>query len=190
MFRAVEKWKPTLLIDEADTFLGDKDDLRGVLNSGHNRGSAYVLRSAGEDFEPRQFCSWAPKAIALIGKLPPKLSSRSIHVRLRRKAQSERVTELRADRLQHLAPLSQKAARFAADNTIRLHATEPGLPDELYGRTADNWRPLIAIADAAGGKWPERARKIAIELSGRPNEEVAAKAASSPACMSSVSACR
>ena len=173
VFRAVEKWKPTLLIDEADTFLGEKDELRGVLNSGHNRGSAYVLRSVGEDYEPKRFCTWSPKAIALIGKLPPTLSSRSIHIRLRRKAQSERIVELRADRLRHLVPLSQKAARFAADNAISLHATEPKMPDELYGRAADNWRPLIAIADVAGGKWPERARKVAVELSGTINEQVA-----------------
>jgi putative DNA primase/helicase len=173
VFRAVEKWKPTLLIDEADTFLGDKDDLRGVINSGHNRGAAYVLRAVGEDYEPKRFCTWAPKAIALIGKLSPTLSSRSIHIRLRRKAQSERIIELRADRLGPLAPFGQKAARFAADNTIGLHAAEPKIPDELYGRSADNWRPLLAVADVAGGKWPELARRVAKELSGSASEEVA-----------------
>lgn len=28
-------------------------------------------------------------------------------------------------------------------------------------RAADNWEPLIAVADAAGGSWPERARHAA-----------------------------
>jgi hypothetical protein len=36
------------------------------------------------------------------------------------------------------------------------------MPDGIINREADNWRPLLAIADAAGGEWPERARKAAI----------------------------
>ena len=52
LFRAVEKWQPTLLIDEADTFLRNSDELRGVLNSGHNRAGAYVIRTVGDDHEP------------------------------------------------------------------------------------------------------------------------------------------
>jgi putative DNA primase/helicase len=71
VFRAVEKWKPTLLIDEADTFLHDSDELRGVLNSGHNRRSAIIIRTVGEDHEPKQFSTWCPKVISKIGKLPP-----------------------------------------------------------------------------------------------------------------------
>lgn len=45
-------WKPTMLIDEADTFLCDNDELRGVLNTGHTRATAYVIRTVGEDHEP------------------------------------------------------------------------------------------------------------------------------------------
>ncbi len=45
LFRVVEKWSPTVLIDEADTFLRDNDELRGVLNSGHNRATAFVVRT-------------------------------------------------------------------------------------------------------------------------------------------------
>jgi putative DNA primase/helicase len=92
LFRAVEKWHPTLLIDEADTFLKSSDELRGILNSGHQRSSAYVIRTVGDDHEPRQFRTWAPKAVALIGKLPPTLASRAIHIELRRK------THRRSDR--------------------------------------------------------------------------------------------
>ncbi len=43
----------------------------------------------------------------------------------------------------------------------------PELPDELGDRAADCWEPLVAIADRAGGEWPERARRAALELSGR-----------------------
>ena len=31
------------------------------------------------------------------------------------------------------------------------------MPDGVYNRGADNWRSLLAIADAAGG-WPARGR--------------------------------
>src|SRR5262249_4841654 len=84
VFRTVEKWHPTLIIDEADTFLKDNDDLRGILNCGHHRANAYVLRPTGDNHEPKRFCTWAPKVVALIGKLPPTLASRAIHVRLKR----------------------------------------------------------------------------------------------------------
>jgi hypothetical protein len=167
LFRAVEKWQPTLLIDEADTFLKNSDELRGILNSGHQRSSAYVIRTTGDDHEPRQFRTWAPKAVALIGKLPPTLASRAIHIELRRKTVSESVERLRSDRHDHLEPLRRQAARWVADNAESLRTTDPVMPEALSGRTLDNWRPLIAIADLAGGEWPARARRIAQELGGR-----------------------
>ena len=70
LFRATEQWHPTLLIDEADSFLRDNEELRGVLNSGHTRDMAYVIRTVGDDHEPRAFCTWAPKAIASLGACP------------------------------------------------------------------------------------------------------------------------
>jgi hypothetical protein len=84
IYRAVELWRPTLLIDEADTFL-NREDLRGILDSGHNRTGAYVLRCDGESMEPKTFSTWAPKAIARIGKLAATLADRSIPIALKRK---------------------------------------------------------------------------------------------------------
>jgi putative DNA primase/helicase len=65
-------------VDEGDTFLKDNDDLRGILNGGHDRMSAYVWRNVGDDHEPRRFKVWAPKAIAMIGQLPDTLEDRAI----------------------------------------------------------------------------------------------------------------
>jgi putative DNA primase/helicase len=170
LFRAVERWRPTLLIDELDTFLKSSDELHGILNSGHQRSTAFVLRTTGDDHEPRQFRTWAPKAVALIGKLPPSLASRGIHIELRRKTASESVERLRSDRLDHLELLLRQAVRSVTDNAISLHAADPMIPEALSGRAADNWRPLIAIADLAGGEWPARARRIAQELGGRAEQ--------------------
>lgn len=173
LFRAVEKWRPCLLIDEADTFLRDSDDLRGVLNSGHNRAAAWVIRTTGDDHEPRQFRTWGPKAIALIGKLPATLASRSIHAELRRLAENETVEPLRADRLGHLGPLRRKAWRWAQDHGDLLRDADPEIPAALRGRTTDNWRHLFAIADLAGGDWPMKARTAAETLSAGRSEQSA-----------------
>jgi putative DNA primase/helicase len=163
-FRAVEEFCPTLLVDEADTFLTRKDELRGVLNSGHRRSMARVIRAVGEDYEPRVFRTWAPKAIALIGKLPGTLADRSIEVRMRRRTPSEVVERLRLDQLSHLEPLCRMTCRWVQDEIDRLRILDPPVPESLHDRAADNWRPLLAIADSAGGDWPRWAREAALTL--------------------------
>jgi putative DNA primase/helicase len=165
LFRSVEKWRPCVLVDEADTFLHYNDDLRGILDSGHNRHTASVIRTVGDDYEPRPFATWAPKAIAHIGRLPATLESRSIHVELRRMGPAETVEPLRPDRLDHLETHRRKARRWALDNDTTLRSAEPEMPMGLRGRRADNWRALLAIADAAGGEWPCLARNAAVTLS-------------------------
>jgi hypothetical protein len=166
LFRAVEKYSPTLLVDEADSFLRDREELRGILNSGHTRSSAYVVRTVGDDHEVRSFSTWAPKALALIGDLPSTLSDRSIVIPMRRKTASERVARLRLDRLSELADLPRRAARWAGDHMEELRRAEPEVPAELHDRAADNWRSLLAIADLAGEDWPDKARRAAVFLSG------------------------
>jgi putative DNA primase/helicase len=173
LFRAVEKWQPTMLVDEADTFIRDSDELRGVLNSGHRRSAAYVVRTVGEDHDPRQFRTWAPKAIALIGKLPPTLASRSIEIELRRKTATEIVDPLRGDRLDHLEPLRRRCTRFAVDAAVTVRAADPEVPHGLRGRAADNWRHMIAIADVAGANWPALGRAAAVAAQGKEIEETA-----------------
>jgi len=166
LFRSVEKWQPTLLIDEADTFLGSNEELRGILNSGHTRGTAYVVRTVGDEYEPKKFSTWGAKVIALIGRLPDTLQDRAIAIELRRKLSTESVEKLRrADRAE-FDKLARQCARFAADNAVGIRAARPRIPDELHDRAADNWEPLLAIAEAAGGKWPELARKAASVMSG------------------------
>ena len=91
LFRSVDLWEPTLLIDESDTFLRNSDELRGVLNSGHTRLSAYVLRTTGDTHEPRRFSTWCAKAIAIIGELPGTLADRAIEIPLKRKLPGEKV---------------------------------------------------------------------------------------------------
>src|SRR5437868_11171476 len=162
VFRVVEVAQPTLMIDEADTFLPGNDELRGVLNSGHRRGGS-VIRVVGEAMEVREFSTFAPAAIAMIGNLPGTLADRSISIALKRKRADEAVESFRYDRTEELDQLARMCARWAADNIVRLRQVDPIVPADLYNRAADNWRPLLAIAEAAGGDWPQRAREIAAQ---------------------------
>ncbi len=79
-YRVIEAAQPTLLIDETDTFVKENDELRGFLNSGHSRATAFVIRCHGEDNQPRCFSTSAAIALAGIGTLPATLADRSIEI--------------------------------------------------------------------------------------------------------------
>jgi putative DNA primase/helicase len=166
LFRVIEKYKPTVMVDEADTFLdADKNgDLRGMLNGGHNRLSAYVWRSVGDDHEPRRFKVWAPKVVAMIGNLPDTLEDRSLVVRLRRKRDGEAVERFRADRINDFLHLRQRAARWVKDHALTLANADPLVPDALHDRAQDNARCICAIADAVGGHWPVTIRAALVGM--------------------------
>jgi putative DNA primase/helicase len=163
VFRTIELARPTLLIDEADSFLPGNEGLRGILNSGHHVGGN-VVRLVGDANEPREFSTYAPVAIALIGELPGTLTSRSIPITLKRRRADETIVGFRADRASDLAVLARKCARWAADHVVQLATADPTMPDGLFNRRADNWRPLLAIADLAGGEWSNRSRAAAIAV--------------------------
>jgi len=171
LFRAIEAMRPTLLIDEADSFMKASDELRGVINAGHTRATASVVRTVGEDHEPKVFNVFGPKAVALIGRLPDTIEDRSIKVPMKRRAPGEHLERFREDRVDHLEDLRRQAARFAADHEEDLSAADPSTPTELNDRARDNWRSLLAVADLAGGSWPEKARQAALLLSGHGDDD-------------------
>lgn len=55
--------------------------------------------------------------------------------------------------------LNCQLARWAVDHFHELEAFDPELPEDAYNRVADNWRPLFAIAQLAGGEWPRLVRE-------------------------------
>lgn len=168
LFRSIEAYQPTLLVDEADaTFRHENEEMRQLLNAGVSRHAAYVVRCVGEDHEPRRFNVFAPKALAAIGRLPDTIEDRAVLIALKRRAPGEAVKRLRRDRLAALThPLRRLAARWALDHVDALREADPNVPSALNDRAADTWRPLLAIADRAGGEWPDRARTAALALSG------------------------
>jgi hypothetical protein len=144
--------KPTWLLDEYDTFAPGHSELTAILNSGHKRGG---VRRRMYNGEMRSFHTFSPAAIALIGRLTHALETRCIVIKLKRKPMSERLERFQGE---GLIDIHRRAARFALDNATTLARVEPAMPETIGNRAADNWRPLLAIADGAGGTWPHRAR--------------------------------
>ncbi|HEX5958397.1 MAG TPA: DUF3631 domain-containing protein [Hyphomicrobiaceae bacterium] len=167
LFRYIEQERPTLLIDEFD-LASDDEELRRVLNASHKRAGANVIRNVevGGEHRPRRFSTWAPKAVATIAKLAGTLRDRSILIEMRRKTAAEKIEAWNEDDTEELATLRRKLLHWTEDHAEALKRAIPNAPTALDDRAADNWRPLLAIADAAGGDWPTRARDAAVGLSG------------------------
>lgn len=170
LVRKIDFERPTLLLDESDAaFNGEKDyaeALRGILNTGHRaNGCASLCVGKGADLEVRDFSTFCPKAIAGIGRLPDTVADRAISIRLRRKAGAEKVARFREKAVRtEASPLLAKLEAWAAANMQNLRAAKPELPDQLSDRAQDGAEPLLAIADVAGGGWPERARQALVKL--------------------------
>lgn len=174
LFRYIDlrNGKLTALLDEMDGVFGSRrrpenDGLRRLLNAGWKRG-ATVIRSNGENHEPKEFQAFCPKAFAGIGRdtLPDTVADRSIEIRLQRKLEGES-TERKRHRVvsPQAEPFRERLAAWTERSSSVLAACYPALPDALNDRAMDAWEPLLAIADLAGEEWAARARAAALELS-------------------------
>ena len=171
VYRVIEACKPTLLLDEADRFLAHNEELNGVINSGHTRSGAFVIRTVGDEHEPRRFSTWAPMAIAMI-KLPQgTLIDRSIVIRLRRRLPGEQVEKLPLTFEDSCLALRRKARRWGDDHLSVLRGAQPRLPPSGNDRTLDNWSPLFAIAEVAGGDWPRAVRAAFSHITAGDDED-------------------
>ena len=172
LFRKVadDDGAPTILFDEIDTIFGpkakDNEEIRGLLNAGHRRGAVTgrcVVR--GKIIETEEIPAYCAVALAGLGWLPDTLLSRSVLIRMRRRAPSEQIEPYR--RRVHAAAghaLRTRLEDWAGTVLTTIMAAWPEMPDGVEDRDADVWEPLLAIADAAGGSWPARARAAAVAL--------------------------
>jgi Protein of unknown function (DUF3631) len=145
---------PTLLVDEADTIFGSRkaaeanEDLRGLLNAGHQRNRPAIRYDANTRSVER-IPTFAMAALAGIGHMPDTIEDRAVIVRMRRRGRGERVDPFRHRR--DRPPLAELRA-----HVDQLADAIPPMPVE--DRAADTWEPLVAVADLAAGAWPDRAR--------------------------------
>ncbi|MFE9885993.1 DUF3631 domain-containing protein [Streptomyces scopuliridis] len=168
IFRSITEEPPTLLVDEADTIFGTpkqaekNEEMRGLLNAGHQR-NRYVTRVVGNDHTPHKFATFAMAALAGIGDLPDTIMDRSVVVRMRRRAEGERVKPFRSRRdIPALHDLRDRLAGWARPLLETAAELEPGMPVE--DRAADTWEPLVIIADLAAGPWPNLARRACVRM--------------------------
>lgn len=157
---------PMLLIDEADTIFGakagDNEDLRGLLNAGHQRNRPTLRYNPGKD-DVEDIQTFAMAALAGIGVMPDTIEDRAAIIRMRRRAPGEEVEPYRIRRDgPQLGELRQRLNQWLTAHLDVLTAATPDMP--LEDRAADTWEPLIAVADLAGGNWPRAARKAAVAL--------------------------
>ncbi|WP_327235754.1 DUF3631 domain-containing protein [Streptomyces sp. NBC_01317] len=172
LFRAVSgaEGRPTILFDEIDTVFGPKagenEELRGFLNAGHRRtGVTYRCVGDGGNQTVQAFPSYCAVAVAGLGSLPDTILTRSVIIRMRRRARNERVEPFRHRiHTQEGHALRERLAQWAESVRPAVDGAFPVMPDEVTDRPADVWEPLIAVADAAGGEWPKRARAACVEL--------------------------
>jgi len=171
LFRKVAdpEGRPTILHDEVDTVFGPKvrrdvEETRGLLNAGHRKGAVTGrCKVVGKTVETEEIEAYCAVALAGLGDLPDTVASRAVIVRMRRRAPHERVEAYRRrDHGPAGERLSDRLSEWARSKETKLSLARPDLPEGVEDRPADVWEPLIALADAAGGDWPEKAREAAI----------------------------
>jgi putative DNA primase/helicase len=176
IFRTIDAEHCSLFIDEADTFAVRNDELRGLLNSGHTRASAYVIRSVPfgkKEWIAKRFSTWCMIALAAIGRLPDTWVDRSIVLRMKRKLRSqsvERLTRRNIAARDKAMELQRRLTRFAQDNLEKVREGSPAPVGLANDRGEDNWEHLLAIAELAGPVWSEQARAAARALAGASDE--------------------
>jgi hypothetical protein len=158
LFRSVDQWQPTLIIDEADRLPKDNEELIGIINSGHKRRSAFVVRNVkvNDDHVPKKFSTWAPMVLGSIGKLADTIMDRAVVVNLRRKAPDERVAKTPTNLFEINRDRRSRCLRWAHDHGHALRAAQVQMPAHGNDRAVDNWTPLFAIAAELGEHWRGR----------------------------------
>ena len=167
LYRMIEKWHPTLIVDEADDTFKTSPELRQVINSGWTRGAG-VPRCHPDTHEPEFFETFGPKAIGLKGlKVPDTTLTRSIIIDMQRKLPGDTAASFAHIDDAELAEMRRKLSRFAQDYRPQDHAA-PLLPAGFNNRLEANWNMLIAIGELCGVG--EKARQAADALSVRNDD--------------------
>jgi hypothetical protein len=168
VYRSIEEDPPTLLVDEADTIFGAarsgdaKEDLRGLLNAGHQRNRP-AIRWDAANRSREVLPTFAMAALAGIGAMPDTIEDRSVIIRMRRRIHGETVAPYRHRRDRPpLRTLAEDLTGWLRPAVEALERAEPVMP--VDDRAADTWEPLIAVADHAGRGWPNRARHALLAL--------------------------
>jgi len=157
LFRAIEAYHPTLLLDEAsEVYNGDnQSNVQNLLNSGYRRGQ-YVVRVGGlESGQPKLelFDVYGPKALAGLGGFKETLESRSVLILMEKNVREVEFTvdvdvakKLRGRLLMWRFRRLSDLSCISGVSCI----TQREIPRELSfcdGRFAELYTPLILVAN-------------------------------------------
>ena len=180
-FRLSEDGDKAFFIDEVDSWV--KGEGRSVfmthLKSGFQKGGSFIrVEGDGQRRKPRRFRTHSAVLLAGIGlesTLDPPVIDRSHVIHMRKAVKGD--LEVRFDERKHLygfKELGSKLLRWCLDNSVAIENSEPTLPGHLINRKADLWEPLFAIAEVAGGSFPQRLARIVNEQPPERDESTAA----------------
>jgi hypothetical protein len=170
LYRLIEKYHPCVLIDEADSYGKENDDLRNIVNGGYERGRP-AIRVNKDSMEPEFFDTFGCKALASIGALHETIEDRSIIIDMKRKPRNIQLEELCDVDQGRFVELRRKIQWWTLDNREKLKIAKLTRPTALLDRPWNKWRPLLTIAHVAGGHWFEMCLSSAIEMSGEFDEQ-------------------
>ena len=157
IYRVIDRDHPTLLIDEGDNLgLNLNSTIRSIMNGGHNVGSdvGRVIKGAPTDYE-----TFGPLAIAAIGTLPLTLMDRSVIIHMEKSQRRDlRRLDPNSPNIKVVEAVYREICKWAG--TPLKNDIDAILPNDPT-RHADNWRPLICIADSFGKAWGRKARAAA-----------------------------
>ncbi len=171
LFRCIDRYSPTLVIDEADSFFNNNDDLRGIVNAGFSRDICHLWRCVGDNNEPAPFNVFGAKIISGIGKLPSTVMDRSISITLKRALPHEKRQRVKSLPKATTSTIKAKLARWSDDNMAKVAMSKPNIPESIYNREFDTWEILFQIADTLGGNWLKLVTNACLVISEVDNKE-------------------
>jgi uncharacterized protein DUF3631/uncharacterized protein DUF3854 len=168
VFRVVEKFKPTVLVDEAADMLTTRPELLSLLRAAHQKNKAFVYRTVGDAHEVTAFSTWAPKSLAITkSKIEDALASRCLIIRMHRKTKNEKTERFSSTNdYPEIEILQRKVARWVQDNFDAIRDAIPQNVPEIDNRSLDNFEPLFKIAHVVGTPWPQLIADAAVKILG------------------------
>lgn len=180
LYRFIEEYKVTLLIDEFDSLKSDKD-MANALNAGYERGNSALKTNmdkggAIEKYDP--FCAKVLCGINLTDKIPDSTISRTIIINLKRKYTNDIKSRFRSSanlnpehpEYKYLEKIRCKLLKIAEDNKDEFKRIvdnfDANYCDDFFkdfeavsDRVRDNYEHLVILAKLVGGGWYDKLKE-------------------------------
>jgi hypothetical protein len=161
----------TVLIDEGDVLMGSgarRSGVRTIINGGYTRHGTVLNGKGGKASRVPVFGALALAGLDTLekatGDLLTALLSRGIKIRMSKAPGGDPPAKMTREAGHQGARAREWLASWAAQVRDQVAGAQPDTPEGIDGRAEQIWEPLLAVADAAGGQWPERARAACSEL--------------------------